>query len=168
MAELTPEAFEAALTRHTSSTDEVYPSAIGLIAAEADRSGRLWEMARLVMAGQETMRFLAGGNRPGEVAARVARWADTRLELDDLKMVLASGAYDPEPFEALADAGLLHDARRCRLCPGSRCSPDHNGTVHGAGGRSPTGPRWTGFLSYRRHLRGGYQRPSRRWNHRNR
>lgn len=111
MSELSAESLEAALARRTSSTGEVYPSAWALIDAEEHWTGRFWDVARLVMADQETMRYLAGGNRPAEIAECVARWSDCDLALDDIKMILAAGGYDPDPFVPLARAGLL----RCAL-----------------------------------------------------
>ena len=98
---------EAALTRHASAAGEVYPSGAKLIDAEEHWSGRLWEVTRLVMADQETMRYLAGGNRPDEVATCASRWSESTLDLDQIKAVFAAKGYDPEPFEALSRAGLL-------------------------------------------------------------
>ena len=101
---------EAALARHASPTGEVYPSGVRLIDAEEHWSGRLWEVTRLVMADQETMRYLAGGNRPDEVATCAARWSESTLELKQIQAIFAAKGYDPEPFEALARAGLLSTA----------------------------------------------------------
>lgn len=112
MAEPSVSQLLAALTRHGSGTGEVYPSSVGLIDAEEHWSGRLWEVTRLVMSDQETMRYLAGGNYPEEVAACASRWSDSALGLDDIKSIFASGGYDPEPFEVLARVGLLHSSLR--------------------------------------------------------
>lgn len=60
MTELNVENLRAALARHASSAGEVYPSAVSLIEAEEHWSGRLWDVARLVMADQGTMRYVAG------------------------------------------------------------------------------------------------------------
>lgn len=107
MSEPSVRNLEAALGRHASATGEVYPSGVKLIEAEEHWSGRLWEVTRLVMADQETMRYLAGGNRPDEVATCAARWCESSLELEQIKSIFAAKGYDPEPFEALARAGLL-------------------------------------------------------------
>lgn len=101
---------EAALARHASATGEVYPSSVALIDAEEHWSGRLWEVTRLVMSDQETMRYLAGGNRADEIAACAARWSDSTLEAADIKAIFSAGGYDPEPFEVLARAGLLRSS----------------------------------------------------------
>lgn len=110
MTELNIESFQAALARHASSTGEVFPSALSLVDAEEHWSGRLWDVARLVMADQETMRYVAGGNRPDEIAACVARWNESGLELDEIRAILAGGGYDPDPFVPLARAGILYSA----------------------------------------------------------
>jgi hypothetical protein len=110
VAEPTVEQFQAALARHASGTGGIFPSCLELIDAEEHWSGRLWEVARLVMTDQETMRYLAAGNRADEVASCAARWSESALRLDEIKMILSSGGYDPEPFEALARAGLLYPA----------------------------------------------------------
>jgi hypothetical protein len=124
MSDFTVAAFEAALARHASSRGEVFPSAIGLIEAEEHWTGRLWDVARLVMHDQETMRYVAGGNRPDEVAACVAGWSESTLNLDEMKMVIEAGGYDPDPFEPLAKSGhlgvALYDHGEVRQIHGER------------------------------------------------
>jgi hypothetical protein len=110
MSEPDVENLQAALARHASGTDEVFPSALALIDAEEHWTGRLWDVTRLVMANQERMRYLAGGDRPDEIAACVARWSESELELADIEMIFAGGGYDPDPFAPLARAGLLYPA----------------------------------------------------------
>lgn len=107
MAEPTVEMLETALSRHASASGEVYPSGAGLIEAEEQWSGRLWDVTRLVMRDQETMRYLAGGNRPEEVAACASNWSQSGLDLQDIDLIFSAGGYDPDPFEVLARAGLL-------------------------------------------------------------
>lgn len=110
MTEPSVKSLEAALARHASAGGEVYPSGVRLIDAEEHWSGRLWDVTKLVMADQEGMRYLAGGNRPDEVAACAGRWSDSTLNLDQIRAVFAAKGYDPEPFETLARAGLLSSA----------------------------------------------------------
>ena len=119
MSDMTVEVFEAALARHASADGEVFPSALGLIEAEQARQGRLWAVAKVVMADQERMRYLAGRNRLPEVVACVAQWYESELDVADLDLVVSAGGYDPEPFEALQRAGLLHEA--LREGDGTRC-----------------------------------------------
>lgn len=110
MAQASVDKLEAALARHASESGEVFPSALTLIAAEEHWTGRLWDVTHLVMADQEAMRYAAGGNRPGEIAACAARWSDAELDLDDIKLILGCGGYDPDPFVSLAKNGLIRSA----------------------------------------------------------
>ena len=124
MPDMTMEEFQLALARHASARGEVYPSALGLIDAEGHPNGRVWHVARLVMADQEQMRYLSGGNRPDEVADAVARWVESNLSLEQIEIVIEAGGYDPDPFEPLASAGqldhVLHDGEATRIIHGER------------------------------------------------
>jgi len=110
MAEPTVEELEAALARHASGDGEVFPSALKLIAAEHHWSGRLWEVLGQLATDVETLRYAAGGDRPGEIAQCAARWADSALDIEDIALILRCGGYDPDPFLTLSQAGLLHAA----------------------------------------------------------
>jgi hypothetical protein len=124
MSEMTVDELQEALGRHASAKGEVFPSALRLIDAERHPVGRVWEVARAVMADQEQMRYLAGGNRPDEVAGAVSRWADSKLTLEQIRMVVEAGGYDPDPFEPLALAGhlqqVLRDGDATRIIQGER------------------------------------------------
>jgi hypothetical protein len=106
MGELTIEDLRTALAGNTRD-GEVFPSTIRLLAAKRRWSGRLWEVLEVLAEDQQTMRFAAGGDRPDEIADCAEQWAASGLDTDQLRLVLRSGGYDPEPFTALAAAGLL-------------------------------------------------------------
>jgi len=110
VAEPTVEQLEAALARHSSGAGEVFPSALALIDLEEHWSGRLWDVLRLVAVDLDTLRYVTGGARPHQVVDAVARWAEADLDLDEIGLILRSGGYDPDPFVALARAGLLNVA----------------------------------------------------------
>lgn len=112
MSEITMEEFRTALCRHASAREEVFPSALRLIEAESHPVGRLWDVARVVMSDQEQLRYLAGGNRPDEVVAMVGCWAESTLSLEEIRMVVDAGGYDPDPFEQIALAGCLQQVLR--------------------------------------------------------
>ncbi|HUJ64649.1 MAG TPA: hypothetical protein VLX59_03860 [Acidimicrobiales bacterium] len=124
MSEMTVEDLQAALARYASARGEVFPSALGLIDAECHPTGRVWEVAGLLMTDQEEMRYLSGGNRPDEVADTVGRWAESKLSLEQIKTVIEAGGYDPDPFEPLAVAGhlrqVLYDGDATRIIQGER------------------------------------------------
>ena len=119
MTQPTPAQLSEALTRHASGHGEV-PEGISaliadgrhwdLVARDSHWDGRLTDVLQILAADYDTMRFVAGGSRPPEVAAAVALWSDSALSLEDIAMVLESGGYDPDPFVSLASAGLLSDA----------------------------------------------------------
>jgi len=103
MSEMTVEDLQAALARYASARGEVFPSALGLIDAECHPTGRVWEVAGLLMTDQEEMRYLSGGNRPDEVADTVGRWAESKLSLEQIKTVIeaAASCRGPPPAGAL-------------------------------------------------------------------
>jgi hypothetical protein len=109
MGELTIEDLRSALASHTRA-GEVFPSVIRALAAQERWSGRLWDVLEVLAEDQETMRFAAGGDRPDEIADCAEQWAASGLDSDQLRLVLRSGGYVPEPFTALARAGLLTSA----------------------------------------------------------
>ena len=111
MAELTVEELRDAL-RGATRDNEVFPSVVRLIAVTRGWSGRLWEVLGVLAEDQETLHFVAGGARPDEITDCAERWAATSLDLEQLRLVLRSGGYDPDPFDVLARAGLLANALR--------------------------------------------------------
>ncbi|MDA8043744.1 MAG: hypothetical protein M0Z30_00665 [Actinomycetota bacterium] len=121
---MTVQELQGALARHASGGAQVYPSALALIDAEDHPTGRVWEVARIVMADQERMRYVSGGNHPEEVADTVARWAESHLSLGQMSIVMDAGGYDPDPFEPLATAGqldhVLRDGGSIRVIQGER------------------------------------------------
>lgn len=70
-------------------------------------SGRVVDVLHVLTADAETMGYLAGGRRPGEVVTWAEMWADTPLGLGEIKAIVSSGGWDPEPFVAVSRAGLL-------------------------------------------------------------
>lgn len=97
---------------HAAREGEVFPSVIRLLAKANGWTGRLRDVLEVLAEDQETMCFVAGGDRPDEVADCAERWARTALTTDQIRLVLQAGGYDPEPFALLADAGLLEACLR--------------------------------------------------------
>jgi alcohol dehydrogenase len=69
--------------------------------------GRLIDVLEVITESPETMGYLAGGRRPDEVVTWLAPWAESTLSIEEIRLVVASGGWDPEPFAVLARAGLL-------------------------------------------------------------
>jgi len=73
----------------------------------------------LIASDLETMRYVAGGGRPDEIADCAARWADSGPSFGDMALVIGCGGYDPRP--------LRHSGRRrtapLRVAPRGRDRP---------------------------------------------
>ncbi|HLI43030.1 MAG TPA: hypothetical protein VKU92_00995 [Acidimicrobiales bacterium] len=68
---------------------------------------RLADLAQLVAGDDERLGYLAGGHRPEEVARCLLGWLETPLTLSQIQQIIECGGWDPDPFTALAEAGLL-------------------------------------------------------------
>jgi len=95
------------LEAHVDADGATFATAIHVIVAETGWSGRLVDVLRLVAKSNDRMGFLAGGRRPDEVLTWLSIWADTTLSLEEMELIMTAGGWDPEPFVALARAGLL-------------------------------------------------------------
>lgn len=109
MTEPTDEDIREALER-LAHHGEVFPTSVRAAGAREHWSGRRWDVLQVIAQDVERMRYVAGGDRPDEVATCAGRWADSTLEVDDIDLVIRSGGYDPDPFVTLANAGLLRTA----------------------------------------------------------
>ena len=109
MVELTIDGLRAELRANTRD-GEIFPSVIRLLAANNGWSGRVWEVLDVLAEDQETMRFIAGGNRPDEIADAAEEWAASTLATDQIRLVLRARGYDVEPFCILAKHGLFTEA----------------------------------------------------------
>jgi len=69
--------------------------------------GRLVDVLEVMTENVDTMGYLAGGRRADEVVTWLAPWAESPLTLEEIRLVVANGGWDPEPFAVLARAGLL-------------------------------------------------------------
>lgn len=69
--------------------------------------GRLMEVLAVVTDDPERMGYLAGGRHPDEVMTWATMWAASPLTVTQIRAVTAAGGWTPEPFVAIARAGLL-------------------------------------------------------------
>lgn len=103
---------QAALERHVDERGGVLAREAHRLAMEEGWSGRLVEVLGLLAESDQRMSYLAGGRRPEEVSTWVSLWADSPLSLENMRLIMASGGWDPEPFVVLVNAGLLDSLLR--------------------------------------------------------
>lgn len=96
-----------ALAAHAGPDGSVRPGIAAQIAAENGWVGRLVEVLGVLTEDTARMGYLAGGQRPDEVMSWLPLWADSSFSLDQVRTIVASGGWDPEPFVVLVENGLL-------------------------------------------------------------
>jgi hypothetical protein len=116
-APASPAALSGELSRRVDAGGAVPAGVDRRLREELGWGGRMMDVLAALDDDVATLAFVAGGRRPDEVAAAVGLWAEAALSLEEIGLVLAGGGYDPDPFVALARAGLLE--RLLRLPDGS-------------------------------------------------
>ncbi len=106
-AEPTISELEKALAAHVHPNGAVPGGIAAELADEYGWSGRLMDVLAVVADNSEKMGYLAGGHRPDEVATWLSIWADSPLSVEQIKLITSSGGWEPDPFVAVAEAGLL-------------------------------------------------------------
>jgi hypothetical protein len=96
-----------ALTKRVDEEGAVPVGIAERLKEEEGWAGRLLEVLGVVTQDSQTMGYLAGGRRPDEVATWLSAWVESPLSLEEIRLVVAAGGWDPEPFVVLARAGLL-------------------------------------------------------------
>lgn len=107
MVTLTNDLLLAELQRRSAPSGGVSPDVVERLAVDGPWEGRLWNVLEIFGDDWERMVYLAGGRMPEEVATWVGFWADADLTLDQIRLVISAGGYDPDPFVALARRGRL-------------------------------------------------------------
>lgn len=107
LADLTDE-----LERHTDAAGGVQAGVAAQLVAERHWTGRLVDVLAVLTEDPQRMGYLAGGRHPQEVATWLALWAESPLSLEEIRLIVASGGWDPEPFVVLSKAGLLEPLLR--------------------------------------------------------
>lgn len=106
-SEPTADELVAALGSVLDAEGLVPAGVVGPLARARRWSGRMVDVLHVLTDDAETMGYLAGGRRPGEVVTWAQMWADTPLGLAQIRAIVSSGGWDPEPFVAVSRAGLL-------------------------------------------------------------
>ena len=103
-----PEELTEALAELAGDARGAVPAgAAELVARRYGWHGRLVEVLGVVTEDAERMGYLAGGRRPDEVMTWTRMWAASPLTVSQIRTVTTAGGWDPEPFVAIARAGLL-------------------------------------------------------------
>lgn len=96
-----------ALAHHVGSDDVVQPGVAAEIVRDEGCHGRLVDVLAVLTEDAERMGYLAGGRKSEEVLTWLPLWADSPLSVDEIRSIVASAGWDPEPFVVVARAGLL-------------------------------------------------------------
>lgn len=97
----------AALEQHVTADGSVGPGVVAELSAKRGWSGRVIEVLAILNEDTARMGYLAGGSKPDEVMASLNLWASSPLSIEEIRTVVASGGWEPEPFVVVARNGLL-------------------------------------------------------------
>lgn len=107
-----PSQLAAALVSHVGRDGAVPSGVVRELVEQEGWSGRLVEILSVLTEDSETMGYLAGGRRPDEVATWLSVWAESPLTVEQIRLVVVSGGWEPDSFVELARAGLLERVLR--------------------------------------------------------
>ncbi|MHB1511381.1 MAG: hypothetical protein ACYCST_17615 [Acidimicrobiales bacterium] len=94
--------------RQRAGADGTVPAGIAAaLIEEIGWSGRIIDVLGVLTDDVEKMGYLAGGRRPDEVVTWLSLWAESPLSLEEIRLIVTAGGWDPEPFVVLSRAGLL-------------------------------------------------------------
>lgn len=106
-AEPSVEQVTRALADHVGEGGEVRPGVAAMLVSARHWRGRPIEVLGLLTHNDARMGYLAGGFKLEEVARALSLWVSSPLSLEEMRTVIETGGWDPEPFAAVASAGLL-------------------------------------------------------------
>lgn len=106
-SEPTLEDLADALAHHVAANGALVPGAAADIAAERGWHGRLMDVLAVLTEDPARLGYLAGGSKPEEVMTWLPLWADSPLSADEIRTIVSSAGWDPEPFVVVARNGLL-------------------------------------------------------------
>jgi hypothetical protein len=96
-----------ALAHHVRANGAVQPGVAAELAHERGWHGRLIEVLGVLTEDTARMGYLAGGRKPDEVMTWLPLWADSPFSLAEIRTIVASAGWDPEPFGVVVANGLL-------------------------------------------------------------
>lgn len=106
-SEPTTEELAEALSQHVATNGAVRRGVAAELATERHWRGRRIDVLAVLTEDATRMGYLAGGRKPDEIITWLAPWVDAPLTLDEIRMIVASAGWDPEPFGVVVREGLL-------------------------------------------------------------
>ena len=105
--EPTLEELAEALAHHVAANGTVRPGVAAQLVAEKGWHGRLIDVLGILTEDTARMGYLAGGRKPEELMTWLPLWADSPYTLEQIRTIVTSAGWDPEPFEVVVRNGLL-------------------------------------------------------------
>ena len=96
-----------ALADHVAANGTVRPGVAAQLVAEKGWHGRLIDVLGILTEDTARMGYLAGGRKPEELLTWLPLWADSPYSLEQIRTIVTSAGWDPEPFEVVVRSGLL-------------------------------------------------------------
>lgn len=96
-----------ALVRHVGANGSLPPGVAGVIAFETGWTGRTMDVLAVLTEDEARMGYLTGGQRPEEVMSWLPLWVDSPFSVGQIRTIVTSAGWDPEPFVVVAKNGLL-------------------------------------------------------------
>lgn len=96
-----------ALARHVEANGAVRPGVAAELRAEKGWHGRLMDVLAVLTDDAARMGYLVGGRKPDEVMTWLPLWTDSPFSIDDIRSIVTSAGWDPEPFGVVVRNGLL-------------------------------------------------------------
>ncbi|MDA8074942.1 MAG: hypothetical protein M0Z40_06885 [Actinomycetota bacterium] len=105
--EPTLEELADALAHHVAANGTLRPGVAAQLVAEHGWHGRLIDVLGILTEDTARMGYLAGGRKPEEVMTWLPLWADSPYSLHQIRTIVTSAGWDPEPFGVVVRHGLL-------------------------------------------------------------
>lgn len=96
-----------ALAQHVAANGAVRPGVAIELANEKGWHGRLIEVLGVLTEDASRMGYLAGGRKPDDVMTWLPLWADSPFSVEQIRTIVTSAGWDPEPFAVVVRNGLL-------------------------------------------------------------
>lgn len=96
-----------ALGGHVARNGMLRSGVARVIAAEEDWHGRVTDVLDILTEDTARMGYLTGGHKPEEVMTWLSVWVDSPFSLAEIRTIVESAGWDPDPFAVVVEHGLL-------------------------------------------------------------